>query len=239
MARSLLLLLLAAVTAVPVVGGEPSAIEDSNFMPETAWNRSDAVLQYTTFFLGRAASHEVTQEWAASSPRHQLSYTIPFYSERVTGLGDAAVNYRYQLVGSEESRLAIAPRVSVILPTRSSRFGEKSSGLQVNVPISTTLGGRVASHTNIGASWYADRPQRELNLSQQVAIAVSNQVTVTMDAAYTAGSGSRMIVVRPGAQVAFDLGGLQVAPGIAFPRGGGSEGVLLFVSFARQLRASN
>lgn len=240
MSRPLLALLIACLTSFPLAAGEPSTIEDSNFMPETAWNRSDSVLQYTTFFLGRTASHEITQEWAATSPRHQVSYTIPFYSEGRTGLGDATVNYRYQLFGAAESRVAIAPRVSLVLPTRSARFGERSSGVQVDVPLSANLGPRVVSHTNVGASWYGQREQKEINLAQQFAVAVNDRITLTMDASYTLAEGSRMLVTRPGVQVAFDLPvGLQIAPGVAFPRGGGSEGVLVFVSFARQLSAAN
>lgn len=238
MIRSCLALLFAVLAAPSAIAGDPSMIEDSNFMPESGWNRTDAVVQYSTFFLGSATSHELTQEWAASTPRHQLSYVVPFYSERESGLGDVMLSYRYQAVGGEGSQFAIAPRVSLVLPTRSERFGAASRGVQLNVPISALLTERVVSHTNVGASWYHDRDQRELNVSQQVALSVSDRISVTLDAAYTRGfKGDDMFVVRPGVQFAFEVpGGLQLAPGIAFPRGGSSEGVLLFVSVARAMQ---
>jgi hypothetical protein len=233
--RTLFLILL----TLPAMAGDPSPIEDSNFLPESGWNRADGVLQYTSFFLRDATAHELTQEWAlrlrsgqAASPKHQLSYTVPFYSDGKTGFGDATLNYRYQLFGKAASKFAVAPRLSLVLPTRSPHFGLRSSGVQVNVPISASLGERLTTHTNAGATWFRERGEKEVNLAQSIAFALTPRIALSLDAAYTrCEDASHLFVVRPGVQFTLEgPGGLQIAPGIALPLGTEQGGVLVFVS---------
>lgn len=229
MKRTLLLVLL----ALPAIAGEPSPIEDTNFLPETGWNRADGVLQYTSFFLRDATAHELTQEWGvASSSEHQLSYTIPLYSDGETGLGDATINYRYQLFGKAGSKFAVAPRLSLVLPTRSTHFGPSSTGVQVNVPISASMGERLTLHTNAGATWLRDRGEKEINLAQSVAFSLTPRIALSLDAAYTRCQDTEhLFVVRPGIQFTLDgPRGLQIAPGVALPMGTDRGGVLLFVA---------
>jgi len=221
-------LLLLAFT-LSLAAGEPSPIEDHNFMLEVGRNRDNAVLQYNTFFFRGASALELAQEWAVTSPKHQLGYAIPLYSDAQTGLGDVTLNYRYQLFGEGESRIALAPRVSLILPTRNAHFGERSSGVQVNLPFSAAITSRLATHTNAGATWFFDRGERELNLGQSIAFDVAEHMAVSVDAAYTrCGGGSHLFVVRPGVQFSIDgPRGLSIAPGVAFPTNGG---VLVYVA---------
>ena len=228
MKRTIILIVL----AIPLLASEPSPIEDANFLPETAWNRDDGVLQYTTFFLRDAAAMELTQEWAASSPKHQLSYTIPVYNDGETGLGDATLNYRYQLVGDTDSKLAVAPRLSLVLPTRSAHFGGRASGLQLGVPVSATLTERLATHTNIGGTWFRESGDKELNLAQSLVFDVTSRIAFSVDAAYTRCPDSEhLFVVRPGVQFTFEgPRGLTIAPGIALPLGRDRRGVLFVLA---------
>jgi hypothetical protein len=232
MRRVALLLLLAAAG----FADEPSPIEDHNFVLEQGWNRDGAAIQYTSFFLSsrNAWAGELAHEWAAS-PRHQLSYTIPIYNDAKTGLGDAMINYRYQLLGGGESRVAVAPRVSLILPTRSAHFGERSSGVQVNVPFSANVTSRFGSHTNAGATWFRDRGETEINLGQSFAYAITPHVALSLDAAYTrCMDDPHLFVVRPGVQFSFELGGLKLSPGIGIPLSDGA-GVLVYIATERAL----
>ncbi len=211
-----------------MTAGEPLEIEDHNFMLEGGWNRDGTVLQYNTFFFRDAFAIELAQEWAARSGKHQLGYTLPIFSDARAGLGDAMLHYRYQLLGGKDSRIALAPRVSVILPTRSARFGERSSGLQVSFPLSAAITDRLELHTNAGATWYRDRRERELNLAQSVAFSVTDHLALAADAAYTRCGRAHLFIVRPGVQFSFDgPGGVGIAPGIAFPTDGG---VLVYVA---------
>src|SRR6266545_4008587 len=91
--------------------GRPGVVQDIS-----AWQRA---------LRSAAWAFTFTQEWPLGTQKHQLSYTIPVLrtaSPSTTGLGDAALNYRYQLRGAEEP-VAIAPRLSLLLPTGSSARG--------------------------------------------------------------------------------------------------------------------
>ena len=119
-----------ATPAVTAAKPQPP-IQDNSFLVEEAYNQEDGVIQHISFvqFLN---THDVvytqTDEWPLRSLKHQLSVTASFnesgnYREFGPGWGDTAINYRYQLTGSGETRLAIAPRLSLLLPTGDSGAG--------------------------------------------------------------------------------------------------------------------
>ncbi|HEX2834640.1 MAG TPA: hypothetical protein VHW00_16630 [Thermoanaerobaculia bacterium] len=225
-------LLLAAIFTVTmnVFAGEPSPIEDSNFFAESGRNRDDAVVQMNSFYLNGTAAWELTHEWALrdGSPRHQLSYTLPIFSEERSGFGDATLNYRYQLVGDADSRIGVAPRASLILPTRSTHFGTASSGLELALPVSISFGEHLQSHTNTNATWFKDRGETELKVTQNLTFAMHERFAFSVEAAYThCVGGGELTVVRPGVQFSFAApGGLTLSPGLAVPLG--ADGGLLF-----------
>jgi hypothetical protein len=88
-------------------------------------------------------TYTFTQEWPAPGQTHQLSYTIPVISlpdsDRVTGIGDVALNYRYQAIMKD--RFVFAPRFSLLLPTgdRKRGLGNGALGFQINIPLSVEL----------------------------------------------------------------------------------------------------
>jgi hypothetical protein len=226
------LLAVALLVPLPLLAGEPSPVENQAFFPETAWNRSNAALQYNVFFLGRASTWELAQEWAGRRAQHQLSYSIPVYrDEGESGLGDVTVSYRYQWIGGEGSRAAVAPRVSLMLPTRSRHFGQSSRGIEVAVPFSAALTERLVSHASIATLWFHDRDETEIKLAESLIFAVRPRVMLTADALYTRAGGGDILIVRPGAQVTLEgPAGLQIAPGIAFPLSAGSRRIVAFVA---------
>jgi hypothetical protein len=71
--------------------------------------------------------------------------------ERVSGVGDILLNYRYQLLEEGDMKPAFAPRFSLILPTgsRDKGTGDNVVGYQWNLPFSKKLGDRVAAHANL------------------------------------------------------------------------------------------
>jgi hypothetical protein len=94
------------------------------------------------------------------SQDHQFSYTIPSFhlrggGERVSGIGDILLNYRYQLLEEGDLKPAFAPRFSLILPTgsRDKGTGDNVVGYQWNLPFSKKLGDRVAAHANLGLTY--------------------------------------------------------------------------------------
>lgn len=101
--------------------------------------------------------------------------------------------------------------------------------MQVNLPLSASISPRLETHTNVGATWYRDRGERELNLGQSIVFDVADRIALSVDASYTRSAGGEpLFVVRPGVQ--FSIAGprgLGIAPGVAFPNGGG---VLVFIA---------
>ena len=138
-------------------------IEDNSFLIEEAYNQEPGVVQHISTFQYNNDSRRsgwtfnFTQEWPIFSQEHQFSYTIPSYhlrdgGERVSGVGDILLNYRYQALMEDDVKPAFAPRFSLILPTgnRKNGTGNNVVGYQVNLPFSKKLGDRFASHANFG-----------------------------------------------------------------------------------------
>jgi len=132
-------------------------IQDNSFLVEEAYNQEDGVVQHISSFERLMNSHDwvytQTDEWPLRTLKHQLSVTLAgthagSFAGSGAGWGDTALNYRYQLVGSGETKLAIAPRLSMLFPTGDHKFGRGSGGvgLQRNLPISIQHSRHFVSH---------------------------------------------------------------------------------------------
>lgn len=141
-------------------------IEDNSFLIEEAYNQEPGVVQHISTFAynndsrRRGWTFSFTQEWPVFSQDHQFSYTIPTYhyidgADRIYGVGDILLNYRYQALMEGDSLPAFAPRFSLIVPTGSRRrgTGDNVVGYQFNLPVSKKLGERVATHVNLGLTY--------------------------------------------------------------------------------------
>ncbi|HMG11965.1 MAG TPA: hypothetical protein VK571_02225 [Gemmatimonadaceae bacterium] len=242
---------------------ESAPIQDNSFLIEEAYNQERGVVQHISTFVhstkGSDWTYAFTQEWPFRSQTHQLSYTIPVGrsddgSTRGAGLGDIALNYRYQ-IGGGEARFAIAPRASVLLPTGASRraLGSGGTGFQVNLPFSIELPARLVAHTNAGAT-YTPRARdtfgnsaatRSYAMGQSAIWLVHPKLNLMLESIWTTAwevtgpeqtERSTELLLSPGVRGAIDFAsGLQVVPGIAFPFGiGNSRGeraVFMYLSF--------
>jgi len=130
--------LAAVVAAGPLAAQEPEeagAIADNSFLIEEAYNQESGVVQHISTFSrpdgGGAWAYTFTQEWPLRGMKRQLSYTVPVFQEdgSGTGLGDVALNFRYQLVGDASNGLHVAPRATLLLPTGNERRGRGAGGL--------------------------------------------------------------------------------------------------------------
>lgn len=239
-------------------------IQDNSFLVEEAYNQEPGVVQHISTLQRSPSSwtYSFTQEWPVGGIRNQLSYSIPVSSaDGSTGLGDIALNYRRQVVGTGETRLAVAPRFTVLLPTGSEASGRGAGGVgvQVLLPASYSLSRALVSHWNLGATitprahgpgdgavattsvnagasliWLA-RPWMNLMLEgiwSRAESAVAAGLTRTGTSWF----------VSPGVRWAIDSpGGLQVVPGIAYMIGlgpSGGEGALFgYLSFEHAFRS--
>ena len=146
------------------VAQDAGPIQDNSFLVEEAYNQEAGVVQHLQLFLWDWKSGgwawTFTQEWPVPRDTHQLSLSVLLSRvERdqgtATGLGDLALNYRYQLLGGATAKVSIAPRVSVFFPTGSyaRSLGAGSTGVQVLIPASIVLSDRWVTHWNAGFAW--------------------------------------------------------------------------------------
>lgn len=95
------------------------------------------------------------QEWPLFSNKHQLSFSIPAQTGRneaaQRGFGDVEVEYQYQLIGSNESRLTIAPGVGVSFPTGSlaKELGAGAPGFALSLPVGFMLTPALGLNTHL------------------------------------------------------------------------------------------
>jgi hypothetical protein len=216
-------------------------IQDNSFLLEEAYNQESGVVQHISTFSfasGQDWGYSFTQEWPLGGIRHQLSYTIPV--ERPgpvgTGLGDIALNYRYQLAGHPDATFVAAPRASVLFPTGNEERGRGtgSFGIQANLPLSLVLSTGVVTHWNAGVTltpsarnaFGAEATTAGFNLGASAVWLLRPSVNLLVEtlwlseeAVVAEGATERdeIFLVNPGVRAAFDLaGGLQVVPGIAY-----------------------
>ena len=261
MRRSLLLLL-----AVPLAAlADEKPIQDNSFLVEEAYNQEDGVVQHINTFQRMRDTgdwvYTFTQEWPVGGLKHQFSYTLPVVhvadapDGNRSGIGDIALNYRYQLVGDGDAKVAIAPRFSVLLPSGSEEHGRGlgATSYQGLVPVSIVLSPSFVAHSNIGYSWTPHAKDGAgnkadigaVNLGQSLVWLATERVNFLVEGIYAksqqvSGPGRTRIVetafVSPGVRWAYNFpSGLQIVPGIAFPIGVGpsrhQDAVFLYLSF--------
>ena len=265
-AASILIALFAlAIANVPAVAQE-GAIADNSFLVEEAYNQEPGVVQHISVLeLARRGgdwSFDFTQEWPAPNMRHQLSYTVPVARvDGNSGLGDVALHYRYQLLGEGGGRLAVAPRVSALLPTGDSDegLGGGSGGVEVNLPVSFVAGDRFVAHWNLGGSrTFSAEGQGGAKADLDGIFAAQGLIWLarptlnfmlearwdSVDTPVVRGriGHEESFVVSPGARFAQNLDDLQVVYGLAFPvevgAGDGSKSVLLYLSLEHPFKAT-
>jgi hypothetical protein len=151
-------------------GREREHIKDNSFFIEEAYNQEPGVVQHIFNGVGfwdwdngrtREFAYLFTMELPLGSEMHQFSFTLPFVTffaepdgglpEEQGGWSDVALNYRYQLLKEDEGTPAIAPRISVILPTgdEGRGLGTGEVGYEFLLPISKELD-PFAFHINAG-----------------------------------------------------------------------------------------
>lgn len=229
-----LLTVLSVAAAVPL----GAQIQDNSFLVEEAYNQESRVVQHASTFEradgGGAWAYALAQEWPLFGQRHQLSVAVPYVRDQARGFGDVQVDYRYQLVGDGAARVAVAPRLSVRLPTGHDAAGEGigHAGAEVGLPVSIVLHPRLVAHTNLSAGWIADTESSPsataLGAGQGLVWLAHPRVNLLVEGVWEretpeGGAADDAFVVSPGIRGAIDVGRLQVVPGIAVPIGVGER----------------
>ena len=255
--------------AIPQTGASDAAarspgIQDNSFLVEEAYNQEPGVVQHIQQFLRDFRTggwtYSFTQEWPVGGLTHQLSYTLAAArivrdDGRDAGLGDLMLNYRYQLVGNGEAAVAVAPRLSMLLPTGSFRreLGLGAVGLQAEVPVSVVLSEAFVAHGNAGVLWVprardarGDRADLVVpNVGGSVIWRAAPTWNLLCEAVWSGNASvaasdrverKSVVLIDPGARFAWNFrSGLQIVGGIGVPLGFGSgprtRSVLLYLSF--------
>jgi hypothetical protein len=264
-------LLIAAILLGAASSRAQSPIQDNSFLIEEAYNQERGVVQHiSTFARARGTgdwAYTFTQEWPLPDQRHQVSYTLPVQELHAaaaarTGVGDVALNYRYQAVGDGQAGLAISPRVSLLVPTgrAADNLGAGGVGVQLNLPVSRTVGSRLVTHWNaLFTRTFSARDAlghraatSAYGLGQSLVWLARPRFNVLIETLWTrmgSVSGDRItaqadaLVVSPGVRWAHDFrSGLQIVPGAAFTIGvgpsRGRDAIFLYLSLEHPFRTT-
>lgn len=256
-------LAVALALALPLQGiaEESKKIQDNSFLLEEAYNQEAGVVQHIQSFMYMKKSKDwvytFTQEWPVPDETHQLSYTIPMVRltdpSNASGVGDIALNYRYQAILKDN--IALSPRLSVILPTGDYKkgHGTGSVGIQANIPLSVELSEKYVTHWNIGATYTAHSKEpggtrantTGFNYGASLIHLATENLNLMLEAAGTRSEmiqpdgskiGEKTFFINPGVRFARNYSsGLQIVPGISIPIGigpsAGKYGILFYLSF--------
>jgi len=240
------------------------SIQDNSFLIEEAYNQEKGIVQHISGFTRQRDGSWVfmfTDEWPLFSLKHQLSVTFLGGHVRESQpdigrkFGDVALNYRYQLLGDGDARVAIAPRITLWIPAGPQDIGLRSggAGLQVNVPVSIVLHDKLVTHLNAGFAYFpsarnalGERARlHAYNFGDSLIWLVKDRFNLMLEAVY-AKSDFVAAARRTGHDYSFTLvpgfrwaynfsSGLQIVPGVGVPLGvgpsHGERGILLYLSF--------
>jgi hypothetical protein len=232
-------------------------IADNSFLIEEAYNQDPATVQHINSFQylnNKSWVYTFTDEWPLAGKKHQISAMIPvFDAGSGTGVGDIAINYRYQAV--ETQRLGFSPRLTLLVPTGNYRIetGNGIPGYQISLPLSFLASRKIVTHYNLGATVTPDARSPEeqrfnlvvLNYGTSLIWLVSENFNFMLEIVgnsllKTPGSKvtevTHSLFINPGFRAAINFpSGLQIVPGVAIPIGispsGGSCGVFVYLSF--------
>jgi hypothetical protein len=262
---ALLATLAAALAPAAALAGDDGPIQDNSFLIEEAYNQEAGVIQHISAFSrgsGGAWLYSFTEEWPVLGQTHQASVTLScagLPAAGPSGMGDLALNYRWQALGSGETALALAPRLTALLPTGDARrgLGAGGAGLQANLPLSLVLSERLVTHLNLGGTYTPSARASDGGRGPLTAWAAGQSLvwlalprfnllaevlyTDTATRGPTRLDRARTLTVNPGLRAALDLpGGLQIVPGLGFPIGvgpsRGERAVFLYLSFEHPFR---
>jgi hypothetical protein len=254
----------AAVASPPRAGAGERPIQDNSFLVEEAYNQEPGVIQHISTFQrerGGGWGYSFTEEWPVRGQRHQASFTFSALRPEggSAGVGDLALNYRLQAVGSGDTRVAFTPRLSGVLPTGQASRGRGAGGvgLQANLPVSVARLGPLVSHLNVGATltpsaWAGpdeDARQVGFHAGQGLVWLAHPRLNVMLEALYTrtdlaldgGTETEETLHLNPGLRGAIDVpGGLQIVPGVSVPIGAGpsrgERAIFLYLSLEHPFR---
>lgn len=245
-------------------------IQDNSFLIEESYNQEYGVVQHINnfqrSFQTKSWVYSFTQEWPVdAAPKNQLSYTLQAthagdFPGSGAGAGDIALNYRYQLLGNGEAKVAVAPRLSLLIPSGDPNFGRGAggAGIQTNWAMSVVLNRRLTTHFNAGATITPHSKDGLGNSAATCAYDLGHSLVWTAHPRFNAfvetifnreqsvtgpkhTEWDSQVLVSPGIRWAYNFSsGLQIVPGISVPLGAGpssgEKGIFFYLSLEHPYR---
>jgi len=233
---------------------EPFAITDNSLFVEEAFNQERGVVQNMVLVRvvdGGNWESSFTQEWPVLSQRHQFAYTVTVAgADGAHGMSDTQLHYRYQITSESGARPAIAPRVTVFLPTGSvdKGIGRGSPAYQINVPISRQFGDvywhwnggythSPAQHVN-GATWNLFVPHAGASAiwraRAMIHVMMEGLVEWREDVVVARTDRHTAVTLSPGLRTGFNRGESQTVLAVAMPieriAGQSTFGIVVYLS---------
>jgi hypothetical protein len=233
-------------------------IEDNSFLIEEAYNQEPGVIQHILtmqYFNKSNIGYTFTEEFPVPKETHQLSYTIPFnYQNDSVYFSDILLNYRYQLLRNE--KLAIAPRLSMVLPVGDYKKaqGNGGYGVNMNLPVSIDATRLITIHLNAGLQYIPSA--KNISGSSYGKFDYFSGGSIILfptdwlnficeflftDNEYKTEDGrserERTVLIGPGLRGAIDIGSLQIVPGVSYvlDLNGDSNSLFFYLSFEHPL----
>lgn len=211
----------------------------------TTYSAGDIVYSYTQELPLRDDSHQLSFGFSYAALKKPDAMTPIAQSNYVSsGMGDFMINYRSMLWDKNDWAIVI-PRLSLIVPTGNARYhlGAGAWGGQFNLAVTKRLSRRLVTHYNAGYTYYSSSDyyrydkdlnptltyEKDIDIATLGASAVwlvhpkfnmlleyvsSFQEEILDDASIVC---QHNLTVNPGIRMAFDIGKVQVVPGIGVP----------------------
>lgn len=273
MSMSLRFSLGAALTTMAVIivssvqPAQAEKIEDNSFLVEEAYNQEAGIIQHIFTYQRKTQGvweASFTEEVPVGSQLHQLSATIPASHTAdpggESGLGDVLLNYRYQLIATEQT--AMAPRLSIIFPSGDAKksLGSNAMGAQVNLPVSISIDEKWVTHINFGLTYLPGAKNtvgaKSNTTGGTFAASLIHLTTDTLNlmaefvsnikestASENTVDRTANIIFNPGVRYAINLQDLQIVMGASLPiemvPGGGAVNQFYYVSFEHPFSVLN
>jgi len=212
----------------------------SNFV----FNDGNFAYNYTQEIPLADVKHQLSFGVSYAKLKKPTNITDLTHSYITNGLGDIFINYRPMLWGKNDWALVI-PRFSLIVPTGNSRYGLGSGswGGQFNLAVTKRIGPRITTHYNAGytlmtkADHYTitsdgqpvllyEKNLSTTNLGMSAIFLVTSKLNLMVE--YVGAYGKEMqddglltplktSIINPGIRLAFDIGNVQIVPGVGVP----------------------
>ena len=211
-----------------IVYGEK--LNDNSFLIEEGYNQEENVIQHIfncSFSQSNNLSFSYTEEWPLLRQTSQISATFNWNDY----LGETLLNYRYQLI--LDDTVALAPRISLVLPTADKKYSttEIGWGVEINLPLSLNISDRFAVHLNSGTRYDIKSKNYQFNIGGSYIFVIIDNLEFLNEYLMKIGEKEEIQMVsgiglRAGLNLKKDF---QVVPGLGLYRDFGDKENFFFI----------